>query len=234
MRKIFMGSTSYQMPVFDVAKYSIERYNDNVQIFKLDQAALRSIGIYTRENKPNESTEFSLTRFLTPYLAGYKGWVLFMDNDMVCLDDIEGLFQHADDSKAVMVVKHNYDVVEGEKLDGQINYAYPRKNWSSVILWNAGHPSNAVVTPELVNNATGQFLHRFMWLEDEEIGELPVSWNYLVDEYKTVPLTQDIKMLHYTLGGPYFKSHTDCSYADVWLEAYKDMSGKEWTEEDLI
>lgn len=230
-RKVFMGRTSYQMVVEDVAKHSIETRSEDVEVYPIDQEALRTLGLYTREKKPNEATEFSITRFLTPYLAGYKGWVLFMDNDMLCKDDMNKLFDMADDKYAIMCVKHRYKVEEGTKLDGQQQTVYPRKNWSSVVLYNAGHPSNRILTPELINTVHPLFLHRFQWLEDDQIGELPKEWNYLADVY---PQENSAKMIHFTEGGPYFKNYQDCDYADDWRDEYRKMTGKEFTKEDIV
>lgn len=231
MRKVFMGHTSYQKVVYDVAKFSIESRSPDVEVRPIVQSALRELGIYDRPIDALGSTEFSITRFLTPWLAGYKGWVLFCDNDVLCLDDINDLFDMADESKAVMVVKHRYDVIEGIKLDGQKQTVYPRKNWSSVVLFNAGHPSNRQLTPELVNSATPLYLHRFQWLEDEEIGELPVAWNWLVGVYNN---HNAARLVHYTDGGPYFKSYRNCPLAHLWEDEYHRMTGKEFTEDDII
>jgi lipopolysaccharide biosynthesis glycosyltransferase len=231
MRKVFMGYTSYQKVVYDVAKFSIERHSPDVEVRPIIQSALRDLGIYTRPKDENGSTEFSITRFLTPWLAGYKGWVLFCDNDMLCQSDINELFDMADDSKAVMVVKHRYTVKEGMKLDGQVQFAYPRKNWSSVILFNAGHPSNKVLTPELINSVAPLYLHRFQWLHNEEIGEIPHSWNWLVGVYKDKAAA---KMIHFTDGGCYFKNYQDVPFADKWKDEFYKMSNTKWTKEMIV
>jgi lipopolysaccharide biosynthesis glycosyltransferase len=231
MRKVFMGYTSYQKVVYDVAKFSIERHSEDVEVRPIVQSALRELGIYTRPKDENGATEFSITRFLTPWLAGYQDWVLFCDNDMLCVDDINKLFDLRDESKAVMCVKHRYQVKEGIKLDGQKQLAYPRKNWSSVVLFNAGHPSNRVLTPELINSVAPLYLHRFQWLKDEEIGEIPHEWNWLVGVYND---HHKAKMVHFTDGGPYFKNYQDAPLAHWWTEEYHRMTGKEWTTEDIV
>ena len=230
-----MGHTSYQQPVFDVAKHSIEYRSSDVEITPIVQSALRELQVYTREKSKNESTEFSMTRWLTPWLAAYQGWALFMDNDMLCKSDIQELFDYADPSKAVMVVKHDYNVEEGIKLDGQRQTNYPRKNWSSVVLWNCEHPSNKLITPELVNNVSGLYLHRFMWLKDEEIGDLPHHWNYLVGPQSGIyDDDENAKMVHFTDGGPYFRNYQDVKFAEDWKAEYKLMTGKDWTTEDIV
>ena len=231
MRKVFMGYTSYQKVVYDVAKFSIERHSPDVEVRPIIQSALRELGIYTRAKDENGATEFSITRFLTPWLAGYKGWVLFCDNDILCQSDINELFDMADDSKAVMVVKHRYTVKEGMKLDGQKQFAYPRKNWSSVILFNAGHPSNKVLTSELINSVTPMYLHRFQWLQNEEIGEVDHSWNWLVGVYNDKSAA---RMIHFTDGGPYFKNYQDVPFADKWKDEFYKMSNTKWTKEMIV
>lgn len=233
MRKVFVGYTSYQGIVYDVAKKSIERHSKDVICYPIIQNSLRDLGIYYRKNNQFETTEFSTTRFLTPWLAGYKGWVLFIDNDILALTDINELFEQADPKFAVMCAKHQYTPKEGVKLDNQIQTNYPRKNWSSVILWNLDHPKNQFITPELVNEISPLFLHRFMWLEDYEIGEFSHEWNWLVGWYNQ-PTDGNPKILHYTEGGPYFKDFKDCEYADLWKDEYELLTGKKFTDKDII
>ena len=233
MRKVFIGYTSYQDVVYQVSKHSIERHSRDIKCFSIVQSALRELGVYTRASDQNGSTEFSITRFLTPWLAGYKGWVLFCDNDTLALTDMNKLFDQADDKYAVMCVKHDHKPSGEIKLDGQKQTQYPRKNWSSVVLWNCSHPKNQFITPELVNEVSPLFLHRFMWLEDHEIGEFSHEWNWLVDWYKE-PKDGNPKFLHYTEGGPYFDNYQDCGYAELWRAEYKMMTGKSFTESDII
>lgn len=233
MRKVFVGYTSYQDVVYQVAKHSIERLSPDVECRPIVQHALRDLGIYTRPHDKNGTTEFSITRFLTPWLAGYKGWVLFCDNDVLALTDVNELFDQADDRYAVMCAKHNHTPQEGVKLDGQKQTIYPRKNWSSVVLWNCGHPKNQQITPELINEVSPLFLHRFLWLESDEIGEFSHEWNWLVDWYKE-PQDGTPKFLHYTEGGPYFKNYQDVDYADLWRHEYELYAGKPFTDADII
>ena len=133
---------------------------------------------------------------------------------MLALDDMNKLFELADDKYALMCVKHDYTPSETMKMDGQQQTIYPRKNWSSVVLWNCAHPSNSVVTPELVNTESGMYMHRFMWLKDEEIGEIPYQWNYLVGWYQS----KDPKLVHYTEGGPWFEEYRSCEYSKEWKD----------------
>lgn len=233
MRKVFIGYTSYQDVVYQIAKYSIERRSKDVRCYPIIQKALRDLGIYTREIDKKGATEFSITRFLTPWLAGYRDWVLFCDNDVLALTDINELFEQIDNRYAVMCAKHDYQPVNQMKLDGQVQINYPRKNWSSVVLWNCDHPKNKLITPDLVNEVSPLFLHRFMWLEDSEIGEFSYEWNWLVDWYKE-PSDGTPKFLHYTNGGPYFKNYQDTDYKKEWLDEYKRMAGRAFNQEDII
>lgn len=161
------------------------------------------------------SNAFVYTRFLCPYLSEFKGWSLFLDGDMVLLEDINNLFEFIDNEKAVMVVKHNYRTKSKTKYMGAKNEDYPRKNWSSVILWNNSHPKNKILVPELIKSKNGKFLHRFEWLSNEDVGELPIEWNWLPDEFGK---NDEAKLLHYTLGAPCFPDYADTPMASHYFE----------------
>lgn len=233
MRKVFVGYTSYQDVVYQVAKHSIERNSRDVKCYPIVRSALEDLGVYTRKRNENESTEFSITRFLTPWLAGYRGWVLFTDNDILCLEDVNKLFDQADDRYAVMCAKHDHNPEGVVKLDGQMQTNYPRKNWSSVVLWNCDHPKNRLITPELINEVSPLYLHRFMWLEDNEIGEFSHEWNWLVDWYQE-PISGKPKILHYTEGGPYFRNYQKCGYAINWKNEYSLLTGSDFSDSDIV
>lgn len=178
-------------------------------------------GLLNRDINENQSTEFSFSRFLTPYLSGYEGWSLFVDNDMVFLDDIAKLWALRDERYAVQVVKHTHQPKEATKFLGEKQTSYEKKNWSSAMLFN--NARCRTLTPEYVSSATGLQLHQFKWLEsEEEIGELPQRWNHLVDYDPEIPLDQ-VSNLHYTLGGPYYSAYRNCGYADAWTEARDGM-----------
>jgi len=233
MRKVFLGYTSYQDIVYQVAKHSIEKRSTDVQCFPIIQQSLRDLGIYTRHEDKKAATEFSITRFLTAWLAGYRGWVLFSDNDVLALTDLNELFEQADDRYAVMCAKHVHVPIGDVKLDGQMQTHYPRKNWSSVVLWNCDHPKNKMITPELVNEVSPLFLHRFMWLEDHEIGQFSHEWNWLVDWYKESE-HESPKMLHFTEGGPYLRNYQNVGYSDLWRAEYEALTGKLFSVNDII
>ena len=166
----------------------------------------------------DRSNDFVYSRFLTPYLNEFDGWAIFADGDMICQADLKELIGMADPNKALMVVKHDYQTKASIKYLGNINENYPRKNWSSVILWNCSHPKHKILTPEFVSSQTGKFLHRFSWLDDNDIGELPVEWNWLACEYEK---NTDAKLIHYTLGTPCFKDFRDTDMAEIWYDYYE-------------
>lgn len=173
---------------------------------------------HTRERDPKQSNEFSFTRFLVPYLSGYEGVSLFMDCDMLVTRDIKELFDEFDERYAVQVVKHDYTPSTETKYLGNIQHKYARKNWSSVMLFN--NYKCRQLRPDYVNSASGLDLHQFAWLEDEEIGDLPPEWNYLVNETKNHAIPKNI---HYTLGTPCFKDYMFCEYADEWYKVRSDL-----------
>lgn len=166
------------------------------------------------------SNKFIYSRFLTPFLSDYSGWAIFADGDMICQRDIRELWDLRDDSKALIVVKHDYKTKASVKYLGNRNEDYPRKNWSSLILWNCGHPANRILSPEFVAAQTGAFLHQFKWLEDGQIGELSRDWNWLAIEY---PDNHQASLIHYTLGTPCLKDYADTAMADVWKAACARM-----------
>jgi lipopolysaccharide biosynthesis glycosyltransferase len=179
--------------------------------------ALNTLVGYEEKHKDG-SNAFIYSRFLVPHLQNYEGWALFADGDMICTTDISQLFAQCDDTKAVMVVKHEYKTKHPRKYLGNKNEDYPRKNWSSVILWNCGHEKNKVLTPDYIEQASGSHLHRFSWLDDNDIGELKHTWNWLVEEYSH---NDSAKLLHFTVGTPCFEQYADCDHADDWYDEYE-------------
>lgn len=178
--------------------------------------ALNSLDSY-KETHTDGSNTFIYSRFLSPFLCDFQGWAIFADGDMICRDDIAKLWDLRDDSKALLCVKHEYKTKEQKKYLGNKNLDYPRKNWSSLVLWNCAHPKHKILTPEFVSGQTGAFLHRFSWLDDKEIGELPKEWNWLTTEYED---NYDAKLLHYTLGTPCFEDYWDAEMSDEWHNCY--------------
>ncbi len=177
---------------------------------------LSSIKTYI-ESHNDGSNAFIYSRFLTPYIFSFDGWAIFADGDMICRADIADLWANRDESKAVLCAKHEYKTKANGKYLGNKNQDYPRKNWSSLVLWNCGHPANKILTPEFISSQTGAFLHRFQWLEDSLIGELSKDWNWLTTEYED---NYNAKLLHYTLGTPCFKDYWSTDMSDEWHDTY--------------
>ena len=211
MIKVYIGYDPREAVAFSALSHSIHaRATRPVSIAPLMLSQLRDI--LTRERHPLQSTDFSFSRFLVPYLSGYAGWSIFMDCDMLVLDDIAKLWRLRDERYAVMVVKHDHVPKETTKFLGEPQTRYEKKNWSSVMLFN--NAKCRTLTPEYVNAATGLELHQFKWLADDSlIGGLPDRWNHLVGY--DAP-RRDAALVHYTLGGPYFEQYKDCEYADEW------------------
>ena len=182
--------------------------------------AMRTLKGY-EEKHEDKSNDFVYSRFLTPFLNDFKGWAIFADGDMICQKDIKELLDLKDSSKALQVVKHDYKTKANQKYLGNINQDYPRKNWSSVILWNCEHPKHKILTPDFIANQTGKYLHRFSWLEDQEIGELPQEWNWLATEY---PNNEQANIIHYTLGTTCFKDYRKTEMADIWLKKHDRLN----------
>jgi len=221
--KIFIGFDPVESVAWHTLVSSImSQASVPVSIIPLNLRNLRDI--HHRERDPKQSNEFTYIRFLVPYLCNYQGTALFMDCDMLLRTDIKELFSLADQQYAVQVVKHDYEPKHSIKYLGNVQHSYPRKNWSSVVLWNCGHPKNKEITPYKVDMADPSYLHRFNWLDDDEIGELPIGWNFLVSEYDADTINHnDIKNLHFTTGGPYFKEYETVDFAAEWFEACENM-----------
>ena len=215
--KVFIGFDKVESVAWHTMAHSILRQASRpVAIVPVNLANLR--GIYTRERDAKQSNEFSFSRFLVPYLCDYQGFGVFFDCDMMLRTDINDIFAEVDKDpgKAVYVVKHDYEPRDEVKFLNTRQYKYPRKNWSSVVLWNCAHPANRVVTTDYVNHATAMDLHRFHWLKDDEIGDLNIRWNWLVGEYAEPPA--DVKTVHWTVGGPYFIEYQDVDFSDEWFK----------------
>ena len=211
MINVYIGFDPREAVAYNVLASSIQtRSSEPVSICPLMLTQLRMF--MTRPRHQLQSTDFSFSRFLVPFLSGFKGYSIFLDCDMLVLDDISRLWALRDEQYAVQVVKHDHRPVETVKFLGEPQSCYEKKNWSSVMIFN--NAKCGMLSPEYVNSATGLDLHQFKWLKDDLlIGSLPNRWNHLVG-YD--PKTADVSLVHYTLGGPYFPEYANCEYSDHW------------------
>lgn len=217
--RVFIGHDRREGVAVNVLADSIQAQSSRpVQIAQVRLSQLQ--GIYCRPQHPLQSTDFSFSRFLVPWLTGFEGWSLFMDAYMLCLGDIAELWDLRDERYAVQVVQHEHHCEIGRKFQEMPQTPYRRKNWSSVMLFNG--PRCRALTPEWVNRASGLELHQFQWLRDGEIGALPPQWNVLVG---VQPLPARARILHYTLGGPWFEDCREMAQGDQWLAAQAAMNG---------
>lgn len=225
----YIGFDPREADAYQVCKSSLERHSSiPLNIVKLGMPECQDAGLYSRPFRRNGvqmvdvldgrpfSTEFSFTRFLVPALQLYQGWALFVDCDFLFTADIATLLSLLDTRYAVMVVKHDHVPAMSVKMDGVSQGSYPRKNWSSFVLWNSSHPSNRALVSNVVNTQSGRWLHGFEWLKDGEIGSIPPTWNWLsgVDE----SLLETPNAIHFTLGVPTMKGHENSPYADLWRD----------------
>ena len=215
--RVFVGYDSREDIAWQVCRHSLLRNSTaDLEVIPLRQSVLRELGLYTRPHDIGASTEFSLTRFLTPYLAAESEWAVFCDCDFLFTSDIMQVFAGLDPAKAVYCVQHDYTPTYRVKMDGKPQAIYPRKNWSSFMIFNCAHPDVKALTPSVVNTATAAYLHRFEWVRDDSaIGALETDWNFLEGEYPQSGKTP--RVIHYTNGGPWFEQWQNCGFADLWL-----------------
>ena len=217
MVRVFIGYDPVEAGTFYTLAHSI--HTRSSMPVSITPVSLKNLeGILTRDRNPLQSNDFSFSRFLVPWMCNYEGWAIFLDCDQLFKDDIAKLWAQRD-HHSIKVVKHRHIPVEEKKYLGNVQTKYSRKNWSSVMLMNC--EKCQILTPEFVNEADGLHLHQFRWLEDNEIGELPKQWNHLVGYDKYNP---DVSNIHYTTGGPYFKSYRNCDYNIDWFNEKEKMN----------
>jgi Glycosyl transferase family 8 len=208
MFRIFIGWDSRFPEPADVLAYSLRKHSSialDIHYLKLPDLRLK------RTHDPLASTEFTYSRFLPPYLCNYQGTALFLDNDMLCLSDIREIAELDMTGLALRVVKHDYQPAATVKMNGAVQTSYPRKNWSSMMLMNC--EKLTLWSKDVVETATGAYLHRFQDIPDAQIGDLPKTWNTLDT------MDANTKLIHWTSGGPWFEQTRNCAHADVWLRA---------------
>lgn len=223
MIPIYIGYDPREPVAFHACVSSIIRHtSEPVSITPLYLPMLKG---YT-ESHTDGSNQFIYSRFLVPRMQDFSGHAIYLDGDMIVNGDIAELWEMRDPYMGVQVVKHDYQTKQTRKYLGNTNENYPRKNWSSVILWNCSFFPNRKLTPEYVQEATGAHLHRFEWLDNDRIGELPKVWNWLVGEY---PETDNAKLLHYTLGTPCFSEYEACDNSKEWRQERQILTSCEAT-----
>lgn len=221
---VYIGYDSREHDAYQVCKSSLLRHASGpVHIQPLDERMLRHAGLYRRKwqtengqkidtgDKRPFSTEFSFTRFLVPALTQWQGWAIFVDCDFLFRADISLIQRSFNPKYAVMCCKQVYVPKSETKMDGQVQQAYARKNWSSFMAFNSAHPSNQRLTPHATNYEYGSWLHSFSWLAESEVGDLDHRWNWIQDCTEGEPLA-----VHMTTGGPWFAHMQDVAYADEW------------------
>lgn len=218
MIRVFIGYDDREAVAYHVLAHSIlTRASEPVAIIPLRRGLLP---FFRRRREETESTDFSITRFLVPFLCGYKGKAVFMDCDMLCQGDVVELIDLARPGAAVSVVQHDYQTKAETKFLGNTNVDYSRKNWSSLMVFDCEHEDSRMLSLYEVESRKGLDLHRFSWTE--AIGSLPVEWNWLVGEYED---NAGAQMLHYTLGGPWFLAYAKGPMAGHWWAEYDRMRG---------
>lgn len=221
---IFIGYDEREKDAYLVCRDSlIAHASIPVRVTPVDQDTLRHTGLYRRAPRPGTwddtvdgapfSTAFSFTRFLVPALMQYRGWGLFVDCDFLFRRDVKELFDLREPNKALMCVQHDYRPVEQIKMDGRAQEPYPKKNWSSLVLYNCGHEANRKLTPDVVSRETGRWLHNFKWVPLTQIGSIPEEWNYLIG-HSNEDMTPSA--VHFTRGIPSMDGYENEPYADEW------------------
>ena len=237
--QIYIGWDKFQAEAWDIAVASLRQSSTEPVVVKpLNYIGLKAFGLYTRPTKAKGfqlydtisvtkdydgamSTGHAIARFFIPHLVS-EGWALFTDGDVLFRGDVNELLKIADPKYALYCVQHDYRPIEKYKMVGQTQSRYHRKNWSSVMLFNCSHPANKRLTLKLLNSVPGRDLHRFCWLEDNEIGELSPAWNYLVGhtQYAGEPM-----IVHFTEGLPNMPVYENCEFADEW-RSYGKVPGQ--------
>lgn len=230
MIKVFVGYDGRQdysqtlkagdNPPYRVCKRSIRQFNNEVKIIPLKLSSLIELGLYYREVDPLASTEFTYSRFLVPYLSDYKGVSIFCDSDFLWNCNVEELLEFYDESNAVTCVKHDYTPSEATKMDGCQQAVYPRKNWSSLMMFNCAHEACRNLSVENVNTLSAKYLHRMEWVNDNNIGELPLTYNFLEGDY--IPPAVVPQVIHYTNGGPWHNTWNG-SYRENWMNIFNKL-----------
>ena len=199
MINVFIGFDPRQSVTYNVLQYSIIK-NSSVPVsitpLIIHQLPINRVGL----------TSFTYTRFLSPYLCGYKGVSIFLDSDMLFLGDISDLVSLFNKEKTIMVCR-----------------SQKKFEWSSLIMFN--NEKCTMLTKDFVSSQDN--INSLSWCDDEQIGGLPSCWNHLVG-YDNERI--DAKVVHFTQGAPCFYETCGCEYSEEWVEYYNQMvSADSWT-----
>ena len=221
--RVFLGYDKKETVAYHVAAHSIMRRSSiPVSITPINRDNMK---FYTRPRGEYDSTDFSNSRFLVPFLCDYQGWAVFMDSDILCLGDIAEFGGYAslanEYGAAVRLVKHDYEPAEKNKFLGAAQTTYSRKNWSSVMLFN--NKMCQKLTLDYCHTANGLDLHQFKWVTEEQVRELPKVWNHLVGEANQCE-PDHARLVHFTKGTPCFEGYENQPFADLWFDEFRHMT----------
>ena len=226
-RAVFVGYDPRLDIQYQVCRASIERHHPGMPVYPLKLDLLHRAGILrryhvidaksgqmydTKDGRPI-STEFTYSRFTTPLVAELLEveQALFCDSDFLFRAPVGNLFDLARGDYPLWCVHHDYQPTDTVKMDGRAQAVYPRKNWSSLMLFNVGHPGLRTLTHWRLSLMEGRALHAFEWL-DGNPGQLPEEWNWL-EGWSDHPAP---KAVHFTRGTPDMPGHEDAPYAAEW------------------
>lgn len=218
--RIFIGWDQENDEAAAVCRHSLQKLSGPLDISLLDQTKLRQQGLYWRGPDVRATTDFSLTRFLVPELTGFTGQAVYMDADFLWLRPIQDMMHSLDPEFAVHVVQHQYQPIESHKKSQVPQWRYPKKNWSSLMVFDCGRVP--MLDRYLVNTVDPGHLHQFRWIENQCIGHLDHRWNWLEGWYRE-PNDGQPWAVHFTRGGPWLESCTDVSYAELWRKHKDDL-----------
>ncbi len=217
-----------QKMAYEVCKRSIHQFNPDISVNPLKLTELRAAGLYSRNDDPKQSTEFTYSRFLVPHLNKFKDYAVFCDSDFLWQRDIKDMLHFISEDKSVAVVQHEYvECPSSTKMDGLQQEWYPRKNWSSLMLFNCAHEDCKKLTTAVVNTETPKFLHRLEWANDSNVNALPVDYNHLVGYY---PRNDSASAFHFTDGGPWHQDYINCDHAEKWLRYLTETEILSWRQ----
>lgn len=225
--QIYIGYDSKQPEASKVCEYSIRKHMPDAEIYHINRDELVNTNLWYRNDEDPHSTEFTYTRFLTPYLNGYRGLAMFVDSDFIFTETLHLLeteicVNYPEMDKAVYVCQHpEYTPKADTKFFGQKQIKFPRKNWSSLMVFDCSHPLTRQLRPDVVNTASPQYLHRLHWA-DEQIGNISLSWNFLCGEYVSYDVLPP-KGIHFTNGGPFNNVHGQ-DFEELWYKLRDEMN----------